>query len=155
MRDLGELDGLCGEMVWATDGGGWSSARSTRQRLTSSIAQAAILIYLIKTMNRLKQYLEDEEPLMPEGDYWIVETKTSFLIVSAETARVIDRSVTRFWRPRWLVFRDLYGARRRLRSELIESLYECTTEQRASQRAFERDRRREDKADRRPWEDYD
>ena len=40
---------------------------------------------LTTNMNRLKQYLDDEEPLMPEGDYWIIETKTSFLIVSADT----------------------------------------------------------------------
>lgn len=106
-------------------------------------------------MNRLKQYLNDEEPLMPEGDYWIVETETSFLVVSADTARAIERSLTRFWRQRWLVFRDLNGARRRLRTRSIESLYECTAQQRAHRRAFERDRRLEEKADRRPWEDYD
>jgi hypothetical protein len=105
-------------------------------------------------MNRLEQYLDDEEPLMPEGDYWIVETETSFLIVSADTATVIERSLTRFWRPRWLVFNDLNGARRRLRTKSIESMYECTAKQRAYRRAFERDRRLEDKADRRPWEDY-
>jgi len=30
--------------------------------------------------NRLKQYLDAEEPRMPEGegDYWVVETRTSF-----------------------------------------------------------------------------
>ena len=105
-------------------------------------------------MNRLQQYLEDEEPLMPEGDYWIVETDTSFLIVSADTARAIERSLTRFWRPRWLVFEDLTGARRRLRTKSLESMYECTAKQRAYRRAFERDRRLEEKADRRPWEDY-
>ena len=107
-------------------------------------------------MNRLRQYLvpDDDQP-MPEGDYWIVETKTSFLIVSADTARAIERSLTRFWCPRWLVFRDLNGARRRLLTDVIESIYESTAKQRAHRRAFERDRRLEEKADRRPWEDYD
>ena len=106
-------------------------------------------------MNRLKQYLDDEEPLMPEGDYWIVETTTSFVMVSAETARVIERLLARFWRPRWLAFRELNGAYRRLRTEVIESIYECTVKQRAYGRAFDHDRRLEEKADRRPWEDYD
>jgi hypothetical protein len=105
-------------------------------------------------MNRLKEYLEDEEPLQPEGDYWIIETETSFLVVSAETARVIEHSLTRFWRSRWLVFNDLNGARRRLRAKSIESMYECTAKQRAYRRAFDRDRGLEEKADRRPWEDY-
>jgi len=59
-------------------------------------------------MNRLKQYLaNDEEPPTPEGDYWIVETDSSFLVVSAVTAAAIERELTRLWRPRWLVFRDL------------------------------------------------
>jgi hypothetical protein len=29
-------------------------------------------------MNRLKQYLDDEEPLMPDGDYRVVETRTAY-----------------------------------------------------------------------------
>jgi hypothetical protein len=107
-------------------------------------------------MNRLKQYLEpNEEPPTPEGDYWIVETRSSFLIVSADTAAVIERELTRLWRKRWLVFRDLTGGRRRLRTDVVECVYECTAAQRAVRRAFERDRRREEKADRRPWEEDD
>ena len=53
-------------------------------------------------MNRLKQYLDAEEPRMPEGegDYWVVETESSFLIVSADTARAIERSLARRKR-RW------------------------------------------------------
>ena len=39
-------------------------------------------------MNRLKLYLneDDEEPLMPEGDYWVVETDSAYWIVSRDTA---------------------------------------------------------------------
>lgn len=106
-------------------------------------------------MNRLKQYLDDEEPQMPEGDYWVVETRTAYWIVSADTARDIERVLARLWRPRWLVFRDLTGGRRRLLTSVIECLYESTTQQRAARRAFDRERRREEKADRRPWEDDD
>ena len=94
--------------------------------------------------NRLKQYLDAEEPRMPEGegDYWVVETRTSFLLVSADTARAIERSLARLWRPRWLVFRDLTGGRRRLRTDVVECVFECTTRQRAIRRAFERAARR-------------
>jgi hypothetical protein len=106
-------------------------------------------------MNRLKQYLDAEEPRMPEGDYWVVETESSFLIVSADTARAIERSLTSLWRPRWLVFRDLTGGQRRLRTDVVECVYECTAAQRAVRRAFERERRREETADRRPWDEDD
>lgn len=107
--------------------------------------------------NRLKQYLDAEEPRMPEGegDYWVVETRTAYLIVSADTARAIERSLARLWRPRWLVFRDWTGARRRLRTDVVECVFECTARQRATRRAFDRDRCREEKADRRPWEEDD
>lgn len=88
-----------------------------------------------------------------EGDYWVVETESSFLIVSADTARAIERSLARLWRPRWLVFRDWTGGQRRLRTNVVECVFECTAAQRAMRRAFERDRRREDVADRRSWED--
>ena len=64
-------------------------------------------------MNRLKQYLREEEPLMPEGDYWVVETRCECWFVSADTAPAIG----------------------------------------ACGRAFDRARRLEDKADRRPWEE--
>lgn len=106
-------------------------------------------------MNRLKQYLDDEEPLMPEGDYWVVETRTAYWVVSADTARAVERAVVRLWRPRWLAFRDFTGGHRRIRTSVVECIYESTTRQRAFRRAFDRDRRLEDKADRRPWEEDD
>ena len=104
-------------------------------------------------MNRLKQYLEDEEPLMPEGDYWVVETRSEYWVVSADAARAVERAVTRLWRPRWIGFVDLTGGHRRVRTDLVECVFESTTAQRAYRRAFDRARRLEDKADRRPWEE--
>ncbi|MBI4500203.1 MAG: hypothetical protein HY700_03485 [Gemmatimonadetes bacterium] len=43
----------------------------------------------------------------------------------------------------------------RVRTNLIESIRECTGAQRAGARAFYRARRLEEKADRKPWEDDD
>ena len=90
---------------------------------------------------------------MPEGDYWVVETRTAYWIVSPDTARAVERVVVRLWRPRWLEFYDFTGGRRRIRTTDVECIYESTTRQRAFRRAFDRDRRLEEKADRRPWED--
>ncbi|HUQ80647.1 MAG TPA: hypothetical protein VM076_05910, partial [Gemmatimonadaceae bacterium] len=95
------------------------------------------------------------EPLMPEGDYWVVETRTAYWIVSADTACAVQRVVRRLWRPRWLVFRDLTGGRRCIRTNVVECIYESTARQRAYRRAFDRDRQLEEKADRRPWEEED
>ena len=107
-------------------------------------------------MNRLTQYLdENEEPLMPEGDYWVLETRSEYWVISEDTARAIERALTRLWRPRWITFTDTSGGRRRVRTDLVESVFESTSAQRAYRRAFDRERRLEEKADRRPWEDYD
>ena len=106
-------------------------------------------------MNRLKQYLEDEAPRMPEGDYWVIETRSEYWVVSADTARAVERVLARLWCPRWIDFRDLSGGKRRLRTNVIECVWESTASQREYRRAFDRERRREEKEDRRPWEDYD
>jgi hypothetical protein len=106
-------------------------------------------------MNRLKQYLEPEEPQMPEVNHWIVETRSEYWFVSVDTARAIERALARLWCPRWLTFRDLSGGRRRLRTNTVECVSESTASQREYRRAFDRERRREEKEDRRPWEDYD
>jgi hypothetical protein len=38
---------------------------------------------------------------------------------------------------------------------VVECVFECTARQRATRRAFDRDRHREERADRRPWEEDD
>jgi hypothetical protein len=107
-------------------------------------------------MNRLKQYLEeDEEPLMPEGNYWVIETESSYWLVSTDTARAIERDLARLWRPRWLVFQDITGGRRRLRANTIVCVFETTAAQRAFRRSFDRQISREDEASRRSWEEDD
>jgi hypothetical protein len=57
--------------------------------------------------------------------------------------------------PRWIEFTDPSGSAVRIRTRLIECVRECTESQRAAAREFRRARRREDKAERRPWEDDD
>ena len=92
---------------------------------------------------------------MPEGDYWVVETESSYWVVSADTARAVEQQLARLWPSRWVVFRDLSGGRRTVLTQSIVCIFESTTSQRAYKRAFERERRREEKADSRPWEEDD
>jgi hypothetical protein len=57
--------------------------------------------------------------------------------------------------PAWIRFTDMYGSSVCVRSYLIDNVRECTVAQRASEQQFERARRLEEKADRRPWEEDD
>ncbi|HEX6060211.1 MAG TPA: hypothetical protein VFZ11_14470 [Gemmatimonadaceae bacterium] len=102
--------------------------------------------------NRIKELLDDEAPL---GDYWVVQGPMWWARVSPATAAAIERRITRLIRPRWIVFTDLAGSRIRVRAEMVRGLCECTAEQRATDRRLDRAQRREEKADRKPWEDDD
>jgi hypothetical protein len=105
-------------------------------------------------MNRLKEFLgEPPEEHERDGDYWEIESRFSTFYVSAATAREVERVLERQPVPRWVVFSDLVGARHRLLIRNIERVSECRSTHREAQRAFDRARRLEEKADRRPWEE--
>src|SRR5919199_3854379 len=107
----------------------------------------------VQRMNRLTEYLEDPEEEVPSDDYCWIETFSEAIAVSREAAAGIERELDRPTPPRWVIFRDIAGARHRLLAHLIEHISESTAAQRAANRAFRRARKLEDKADRRPWEE--
>jgi len=105
-------------------------------------------------LNRVGAFLEpveDEEP--PYGDFVVVSGPFGSLCVTRDVARDIERVLDRRWRPRWVVFRDRVGSRVRVRTNEIRLVVESTAAQRAGDRRLDRARRKEEKADRRPWED--
>jgi len=105
-------------------------------------------------LNRVRAFLEpaeDEDP--PYGDFVVVSGPFGSLCVTRDVAREIERVLDRRWRPRWVVFRDRVGSRVRVRTNEIRLVVESTVAQRAGDRQMDRARRREEKADRRPWED--
>lgn len=105
-------------------------------------------------LNRVLALLEpaeDEEP--PYGDFVVVSGPFGNLSVTREVARYIERVLDRRWRPKWVVFHDRVGSRIRVRTNEVRVFVESTTEQRAYDRQLDRARRKEEKADRRPWED--
>ena len=106
-------------------------------------------------MNRLGQYFEEPASDEPAGDYYTVATEWESFPVSQAVANDVERALELASHSGWIVFRDLTGARHRLRARLIERVSECMSAQRAARRAFNRERRREAKADRQPWEDED
>ena len=104
-------------------------------------------------MNRLAALFEREREWSPPGDFHVLYGECGWFLVTAETARAIERQLDRRWPPRWITFRDLVGSHLRVRSSLIHGLYESTSAQRAAERALDRMRRAEEQADARPWEE--
>jgi hypothetical protein len=104
-------------------------------------------------MNRLGQFFEEPARDEPADDYCTVETQCESFPVSRAVAEDVERALEHGSLASWIVFKDLTGARHRLRARLIERVSECLAAQRAARRAFYRERRREAKADREPWED--
>ena len=105
-------------------------------------------------MNRVKESLEDRgRPSQPEaGSYFVVNARCDTFYVSPETAARLGRALDRRWRPRWLKFVDVTGARVWLHAAQVESISESTETQRSNDRAFHHARRKEDAADRR-WDE--
>jgi hypothetical protein len=102
-------------------------------------------------MNKLKQKEETPEQRPGPGDYYMVAQYSTWY-VSPETAARMGRALDRPWRPRWLKFVDLTGARVWLQTDAIECISESTERQRTSDRQFNYLRRKEERSDRR-WDD--
>ncbi|NIU79518.1 MAG: hypothetical protein GWN71_40075 [Gammaproteobacteria bacterium] len=105
-------------------------------------------------INRLKPYLNEPDE-GSAGDYYVILADFDTYYVSRAVADRVTRTLGRPWPPRWIRFTDLTGADVRIRARLIHTVQECTAAQRATARELRRAQRREERADRRPWEDDD
>jgi hypothetical protein len=103
-------------------------------------------------MNRLKEAREPPEELPEVGDYFVIEAESLYWYISPEMARTVDAGLAADPAPDWTVFIDLAGARVRLRTRRIEYLAQCSVEQRAARREFQRRMKRERDADR-TWDE--
>ena len=104
-------------------------------------------------MNGLKDFFDDLLDPEPLDNFFEIESPYNYFVVSQETASEIERWLDQLPPPRWVMFRDLFGARHRIPAVHVCRISEKTAAQRAASRAFYRARRLEDKMDRRPWED--
>jgi hypothetical protein len=103
-------------------------------------------------LNQEAQHPAGEPP--GAGDYFVLETPFSSWYLSVDMARAVDRDLTATPLPEWTVFVDLAGARVRLRTSRIESLVQCTADQRAACREFNRRLKQEHEANR-GWDEDD
>ncbi|HET9985880.1 MAG TPA: hypothetical protein VFQ38_19935 [Longimicrobiales bacterium] len=106
-------------------------------------------------MNRLKDYFEEPEDVPTLDNYYVVRCGWTSYVVTRETAAEVVARLGRFRRRRWLHFTDHVGAAVHVRTDTVVAVFESTTGQRQAEREFERARKLEEKADRRPWEDDD
>ncbi|HET9710065.1 MAG TPA: hypothetical protein VFP39_17315 [Gemmatimonadales bacterium] len=85
-------------------------------------------------------------------DYFLVVTASEWWHVSRDMAQAIEASLGESPVPEWVTFVAITGARVRVRARRIECIYQCTAEQRALARAFDRARRAERKAEK-DWDE--
>ena len=104
-------------------------------------------------MNRLSDLFSEDPEEEEYGDFFVVAGEFGAACVTRETAERIERVVDRQDVPAWITFNDRAGSRLRVRTALIRSIGESTFAQRAADRRIERARQREEKEDRRPWDD--
>lgn len=87
-------------------------------------------------------------PARGVGSYFLVQAEGGTWFVSTDMVRSIEASLDRSPAPVWIRFVDLAGSRIRVRSRRIDSIVQCTPEQRAHDRAMVQLLRREHLADR-------
>ena len=77
-------------------------------------------------------------------EYFLLEAQQAQWMLSTDAARVVERQMDRWPRPRWVRFVDILGARVRVRTDTIRWLQQCTPETRDLWRRWVQERMEED-----------
>jgi hypothetical protein len=103
-------------------------------------------------MSRVRGYADEPEERARAPDYWLVRTASVYYFVSADVAaQILKQLGRRIWRPRWLRFVDLSGARIAVPTRSVLEVGEATAAQRAFDRALMK-ALAEEAEEPRPWE---
>ncbi len=103
--------------------------------------------------SRIAHIFGPSPPFTMPVDYAEVCTSCGIYVVSRSVARAIERRIAQEQPPTWIVFRDIMGARHRVRTDLVRHVSESTREQRRRYTEFRRQRRIEEREDRQPGDD--
>lgn len=95
---------------------------------------------------------EEQTPEPEAGDYFVLCTREANWYLSTAMARVVERELNLAGPDDWVTFVDIHGARIRLRAGLVQYLAQCFATNRAEERRFWRNRKKETQAER-DWED--
>lgn len=103
-------------------------------------------------INRInKHFACAPDPPGPPASYHIIETRAEAIAVPAAEAQRVRKEIDRFWKPRWVTFRDIAGAEHVLRATAIHLISESSPATRAGTREFNRAREREYDEDAPSW----
>jgi hypothetical protein len=94
-------------------------------------------------MDRIRETSEWPEDQLLARDYFVISTLRDSWAVSSRMAQHVEACIDATPAARWVRFVDLAGARVRLATRWIESVAQCTAEQRDVMRAFRRAREQE------------
>jgi hypothetical protein len=86
------------------------------------------------------------------GDYFVLSTREANWYLSTAMARVVEPELQRAGPEDWIAFVDLTGARIQVRAGLVQYLAQCFAQNRAEERRFWRNHKRETRADR-DWDE--
>jgi hypothetical protein len=103
--------------------------------------------------NRIKHLVQPVPVGTLPSDFYEVCTSCGMYAVTRAVAHAIERQLALDPQPKWITFRDLFGSRNRVRTDLVRHVTETTREQRRIAREFNRERRKEEKEDRLPGDD--
>ncbi len=99
-------------------------------------------------INRInKHFACAPDPPEPPASYHIIETRTEAIAVPAAEAQRVRKALDRFWKPRWVTFRDITGAEHVLRATAIHLISASSPATRAATREFNRALAREHERD--------
>jgi hypothetical protein len=125
------------------------STRPSRFAVRHPVARQAPNTHMI---NRIQHLLDERAESPLNGDYFVVAGEFGQVFVARETACRLRTLLTRTFSPRWIGFRTITGSLTFVRARHVNTIIECTAEQRATARQFWRAREAEENADRRPWD---
>lgn len=88
-------------------------------------------------IKRIAQFLGTAEAKQLVGDYWVITTPMAWYAVTPATADEVREKLDGHFEPRWIRFRDAFGAEAQIRAHDVLVISESTAEQRAGYRALE------------------
>ncbi len=90
---------------------------------------------------------EQQNSRCGNGEYYYVLVPDREVLVSRRMAAFVEEQLSRWRKPKWIAFVDIFGSRVRVQSKMIWAVLQSNEEQRAAERAFERGCQQEFEAD--------
>ena len=99
-------------------------------------------------MNKLNKPQGEQQNAQPgNGEYYCVSVPHREVLVSRRMAAFVEEQLSRWRKPKWITFVDIFGSRVRVQTNMVWAVSQSNEEQRAAGRAFDRGCQQEFEAD--------